>query len=107
MAMDGTIEQRVYSLAELKEMLFPVFKDYKIKRAVLFGSYSKGVAKPDSDIDLLVDSGLKGLKFVGLIEDIKRSLKGKDVDVFDISHVDKGSTVDQEISRTGVEIYAK
>ena len=52
MSVDGIIEQKVYSLAELKEMLFPVFKDYKIRRAVLFGSYSKGVAKPDSDVDI-------------------------------------------------------
>ena len=32
----------VYSVDELKTLLFPVFRDYQIKRAVLFGSYGKG-----------------------------------------------------------------
>ena len=97
----------VYSVDELKTLLFPVFRDYQIKRAVLFGSYGKGLATPKSDVDLLVDSGLRGLKFVGLIGDIQHSLQGKDVDVFDITHIEKGSLVEREINQTGVEIYAK
>ena len=55
----------------------------------------------------MVDSGLKGLKFVGLIGDIKQSLCGKEVDVLDVTHIDSGSSVDREIRKTGVEIYAK
>ena len=35
---------------------------------------------------MLLDSGLRGLKFVGLIEDIHIAL-GKDVDIFDINDV--------------------
>ena len=67
----------------------------------------QGTATAKSDVDLMVDSGLKGLRFVGLIKDIKESLYGKDVDVFDITHIDTGSLVDREIQNTGVEIYAK
>lgn len=104
--MDKT-EQHVLSVEELKEMLIPVFKIYNVRRAVLFGSYSKGLATSKSDVDILVDSGLRGLRFVGLIEDIKQSLQGKEVDVFDVSHVDNGSLVEEEINKTGVEIYAK
>ena len=85
----------------------PVFQNYNVRRAVLFGSYSKGSATPESDVDLMVDSGLKGLKFVGLIGDIKQSLCGKEVDVLDVTHIDSGSSVDREIRKTGVEIYAK
>lgn len=50
--------QRVRSIDELKSLLLPVFQSYGIKKAVLFGSYSKGLATPRSDVDLLVDSGL-------------------------------------------------
>ena len=99
--------EKVFTIDELKTLLFPVFQGYNVKRAVLFGSYGKGVATPKSDVDLVVDSGLKGLRFVGLIGDIKESLYGKDVDVFDITHIDTGSLVDREIRNTGVEIYAK
>ncbi|MCR5700887.1 MAG: nucleotidyltransferase domain-containing protein [Lachnospiraceae bacterium] len=101
------IDNKVFTLSELKMLLLPVFQGYNIKRAVLFGSYSKGQATPQSDVDILVDSGLKGLKFVGLIDDIKNSLQGKEVDVFDVTHVEHGSLVEKEISDTGVEIYAK
>ena len=99
--------EKVFAIDELKTLLFPVFQGYNVKRAILFGSYGKGMATPESDVDLMVDSGLKGLRFVGLIEDIKESLCGKDVDVFDITHIDSGSLIDREIRNTGVEIYAK
>ena len=101
------IDDRVYTIDEIKALLIPVFQGYSIRRAVIFGSYGKGIASPKSDIDILVDSGLKGLRFVGLIGDIKKSLNGKDVDVFDVTHIDHGSLVEKEINNTGVEIYAK
>ena len=97
----------VYTIDELKTILSPVFRGYDVKRAVLFGSYSKGTATPKSDVDILVDSGLKGLSFVGLIGDIKQTLHGKNVDVIDITHVNSGSPTDLEIRSTGIEIYAK
>lgn len=84
--------------------LMPVLQKYHIKKAILFGSYAKGKATSDSDIDLLVDSGLKGLKFVGLIEEIRRAMQ-KDVDVLDVSHIEKNSRIDHEINTEGVVIY--
>ena len=96
----------VYTISQLKEKLIPIFIDNSIRRAVLFGSYGKGKATKESDIDLLVDSGLKGLGFVGLIEDIRAAVD-KDVDIFDITHVEKGSKIDLEIQKTGVLMYEK
>ena len=96
----------IYTISQLKEKLIPVFVDNRIRRAVLFGSYGKGSATEESDIDLLVDSDLKGLRFVGLIEAIRAAVD-KDVDIFDITHVEKGSKIDLEIQRTGVLMYEK
>lgn len=101
--MDG----KTYTFDEIKISLSPIFKKYGIKTAVLFGSYGKGTASAKSDVDLLVDSGLKGLRFVGLIEDIRNALGEKEIDLFDISHIEKGSLIDKEIIRTGVKIYEK
>ena len=53
-----------------------------------------------------MDIGLKGLSFVGFVEDVRESLD-KDVDVLDITHVEKNSDVEIEINRTGQEIYTK
>ena len=100
------MSEAVYTMNQLKERLIPVFVDNSIKKAILFGSYGKGSATKESDIDLLVDSGLKGLRFVGLIEDIRAAVD-KDVDVFDVAHVEKGSKIDLEIEKTGVLMYEK
>jgi len=60
--------------------------------------------KSDSDIDLLVDSPLRDLRFVGLLEDV-RSTVDKDVDLLDVSHVEDNSKVQDEIRKTGVLLY--
>ena len=52
------------SIAELANRLSPVFSDYDIKKAVLFGSVAKGTATDKSDVDIMVDSGLKNRKSV-------------------------------------------
>lgn len=72
----------------------------------MFGSYGKGTATKKSDVDLLVDSNLRGLKFVGFLDDVQTAL-GKEVDLFDVSHVQPGSLIDREIRETGVTIYEK
>ncbi|MCL2003504.1 MAG: nucleotidyltransferase domain-containing protein [Oscillospiraceae bacterium] len=97
--MDGSV-----SPADLRLRLEPVFSRHNVKRAVLFGSFAKGTASEKSDVDLLVDSGLRGLRFVSLCEDICRTL-GRDVDLLDMTHIDKNSRIDREIASTGVVIH--
>lgn len=94
----------IYTVPQLREILRPVFDQYGIRRAVLFGSYGKGVATERSDVDLLVDSGLRGLRFVGFLNDVQRAV-GKDVDMFDVAHIEAGSSLDREIRETGVTVY--
>lgn len=98
------MSSEIYTIEQLKTMLIPVFRLHGVKRAVLFGSYGKGQAGRDSDIDLLVDSSLRGLRFVGLMEDVRNTVD-KDVDLLDVSHVEENSEIDDEIKKTGVLIY--
>lgn len=93
-----------YTISELKDRLNPIFEKHGVRKAVLFGSYGKGTASAKSDVDLFVDSGLRGLRFVGLLEDIQQAL-GIDVDLFDVTHIEAGSQIDREIQETGVLIY--
>ena len=90
----------------VKDILYPVFEKHGVNKAILFGSVAKGTSEKNSDIDILVDSGLKGLRFIGLLEDIKTAVD-TDVDLIDVSHIKKGSAVESEIARTGVVIYEK
>ena len=92
------------TISTIQDALVPVLKEYGVRKAVLFGSYATGCANEQSDVDLLVDSGLKGLAFTGLMEDVFEKLN-KSVDILDITHIIKGSHIEHEIKQTGVTIY--
>ena len=96
----------VATVHSVSEQLIPVFKQYDVRRAVLFGSVAKGTNTEKSDIDILVDSRLKGLRFVGLLEDLQQAI-GTQIDLIDVAHIENGSPVESEIARTGVVIYEK
>ena len=96
----------VYTLEQLRARLTPVFGRNHVRKATLFGSYAKQAATPDSDVDLLVDSDLRGLSFFGLLEDVCQSLRCP-VDLIDARDVAPGSPIDREIRATGVVIYER
>lgn len=84
--------------------MFPIFQEYNISYAYLFGSYAKNKAKETSDVDLLVSADVKGLKFYGLVEKIKNTLQKK-VDVLDINQLKENMDLLNEILRDGIKIY--
>lgn len=98
------MHKEIYTPLQIQKILQPIFLEYHVKKAILFGSYAKGLAKAQSDIDILVDSGLRGIAFFGLLEDVVTSL-GKQVDLLDVSQLTPNSQVDEEIKRSGVVIY--
>jgi len=97
--------ERVFDINEIRTRLEPVFVENRVKSAILFGSYAKGAATQKSDVDILVDSGCRGLSFMGLVETIREALEDKPVDIIDVVEVVKSSRLDDEIEKTGVRIY--
>lgn len=96
----------VYSIAELKKILTPIFADHRVERATLFGSYVKGTADTRSDVDILVDTELRGLAFYGLLDEVANTLRFP-VDLIARRQLEKGSPMEQEIKDTGVIIYER
>lgn len=94
----------MYTIEEIKDTLNPIFSENGIRSAILFGSYAKGQATERSDIDILVDSGLRGLAFYGLLENVVSALTVP-VDLIDSSQIESGSEIDNEIKSNGVMIY--
>jgi predicted nucleotidyltransferase/DNA-binding XRE family transcriptional regulator len=92
------------SLNMIKDKCFPIFQEYNICYAYLFGSYAKNKAKETSDVDLLVSADVKGLKFYGFVEKIKNTLQKK-VDVLDINQLKENMDLLNEILRDGIKIY--
>ena len=75
-----TEEKGLLSIELIKKELSVLFESkYKgmVEFCYLFGSYAKGYANEKSDVDLCISTSLKGLDYIGLIEDIKQILQKK------------------------------
>ncbi len=81
-----------------------IFEKYDVNYCYLFGSYAKGKATPVSDVDLLISANIKGLKFYGLVEELRTALHKK-VDVLDINQLKDNIDLLEEILKDGVKIY--
>ena len=46
----------IYTLDEIKKRILPVIEKYDIPAMYLFGSYARGEATEESDLDFLVDT---------------------------------------------------
>ncbi|MBR3768880.1 MAG: nucleotidyltransferase domain-containing protein [Clostridia bacterium] len=97
-------ENGVLTLEEIKKICVSIFSKYPVEYCYLFGSYAKGKAKPSSDIDLLIYTTLSGLKFYGLVEELREHLKKK-VDVLDQKQVINNFELTNEILKDGIKIY--
>ena len=75
-------------ISEIKKKIISILKDYNVKRAAIFGSFARGDAKKNSDIDILVEfKGEKSLlDLVGLKLDLEEVLKKK-VDIVEYSTI--------------------
>ena len=78
---------------------------YNAEYALLFGSYARGEETPDSDVDVVVFGGnnFKKSNIFAFAEDL-REMIGKNVDAFEISEVDTGTTFYENLIREGVKI---
>lgn len=86
------MNNKVFEVRDIASLVKPIAKQYGIKEIYLFGSYARGEANEDSDIDFLVFGG-EGFKLTmvfALAEELREVLK-KDVDVFEIHEIDKDS----------------
>ena len=81
-----------------------ILEKYDVNFCYLFGSYAKSKAKPTSDVDLLISANVKGLKFYGLVEEIREALHKK-VDVLEINQLKDNLELTQEILKDGIKIY--
>ena len=69
-------------LQDLRARVEPTLSSYGVIRASVFGSWARGEARSDSDVDILVEfeEGCSLLDLVGLQQDLSDEL-GTEVDV--------------------------
>lgn len=92
----------VYTLEEIAERVAPVAAEYRLPAVYLFGSYARGEADEDSDVDLLVDltgTQIKGLfsmvspwSLGGLYSDLEAAL-GKRIDLLTVGALERSKDI--------------
>ena len=94
----------ILTIEDIQSACQTVFSEYPVEYAYLFGSYAKKKAKEESDVDLLIATELTGLRFFGLVDQLRTALCKK-VDLLTIEQLKDNQQLINEILRDGVKIY--
>ncbi|MDR0884279.1 MAG: nucleotidyltransferase domain-containing protein [Oscillospiraceae bacterium] len=104
----------IYTIEQLKERIAPVANKYGLPAVYLFGSYARGEATDDSDIDLLVDktgANLHGLFAMGGLYNDLSEVVEKPIDMLTTSALEQECTKErtpwmvENLQRERVKIY--
>ncbi len=74
----------VFTIEEIKKRIEPIAKKYRLRAVYVFGSYARGEADAESDIDLLIDrtgSTIQGMFDMGSLYNDLCSSCEKEVDL--------------------------
>ena len=86
------MSENVFTISKIKEIVKPIAEKYNVEEIYLFGSYARGEATKDSDLDFLVFGGksFKLTMIFALAEELREAFQ-KEVDVFEIHEVNMDS----------------
>jgi len=95
------------TINEIKETVIPLVENHPVRRVILFGSYARGDATENSDVDLIIDSTdeLSYWDFLGLVGDVIKTMSIK-VDILGLDEVKKPELLNN-IKKEGVVIYER
>ena len=90
--MKGGVDMLPYTIEEISRRVSPIAKKYGLSAVFLFGSYARGEATSESDIDLLVDVGGTGInslfKLGALYNDLEEAL-GTSIDLVTLDSMEE------------------
>lgn len=90
----------IYTLSEIKKRVLPIIQKYNIPAMYLFGSYARGDATEDSDVDFLVDTtGTRLTSLLALGElycDLEEAFQ-KEIDLITVRAIMQDSTMESDI----------
>ncbi len=91
---------KIVTVNEIKSAVEDLVEKYKVESVYLFGSYARGNATADSDIDILVFGGsqFQLTNIFAFAEELRESLQ-KEVDVYEIHEVNEGSGFHEEVMK--------
>ena len=98
------VNEKVLSIDSIKHVLKIVFEQYHVDSCYLFGSYAKGKATPESDIDLMIVTSVDGIEFYELISMLETKLHKK-VDLLKLETAIQNVKLMNEILKDGIKVY--
>lgn len=99
------MNQKVYTVEEIRKIAAPIARQYGVAELYLFGSYARGEATAESDIDFLMNGGeICSLYQLSAFRLALEDALGKPVDLLTLGHNDQGFI--QKIRKDEVMIYA-
>lgn len=84
----------VYTINQLRDIVIPIAERFGMKSVAVFGSYARGEADSDSDIDLIMDHGDQLITRIFGVGGEVEALTGKTVDVYSWGELLPGSFQD-------------
>lgn len=102
-------QDKIYSIMEIQKLVTPVAEEYGVQRVILFGSYAKNEATPESDLDFLISKGMlcKYQDYVAFFEKLER-IFGKSIDLITTSSLESCSVRFQKnIDEEGIVLYER
>ncbi len=95
----------IYTVEEIKDIVKPIAAKYNVDSIYLFGSYARGKATKDSDLDFLVFGGenFKLTRIFSLAEDLRNAFQ-KPIDVFEIHEVNTDSSFYSNIMKERLNV---
>ena len=76
------INKKIYDINEIKKKISTIFKTCGVEKAYIFGSYARGEAGEDSDIDIIIKKGkIRTLFQIAELEQLLMNALGKQVDL--------------------------
>ncbi|MBO4687694.1 MAG: nucleotidyltransferase domain-containing protein [Clostridiales bacterium] len=97
-------EHGLVTVDYIRRKCLPILEKYEVDYCYLFGSYAKGRATEKSDIDLLLSTKIRGIRFFGLVEELREALHKK-VDVLDVNQLEGNLALTKEVLKDGIKIY--
>ena len=90
--MYDSTNKDILTIEQIKSVVKPLAEKYQVEAIYLFGSYARGEAHEDSDLDFLVFGGtrFKLTRILALQEELYEKFQ-KRVDAFEIREVNVGT----------------
>ncbi len=101
----------VMAMDSLRNLILPIALKYGYDRIYLFGSYARGEARPDSDVDILTEGGhVKGLLEFAAVQSEFENALGRHVDLVERAALEGAGRESarrllRHIEKEGIEIY--